>query len=260
MLPLNVNFGEDNYLDKITIQPEQFYTLLKENKDYPKSSQVNEKSFINIYSHLATHYDSIIAIHLSHKLSGTYNSSRKAASAISKEFNKPISVIDSRNISGALGLVLLRAAEAIEAGYSHDQVVNMAEKWTKGARIFVSVRTIKYLVRSGRVSMVRGLLARILNVNPVVSIDGSGKAILLDKTFSQKANMVRVMKHVTKINDGGKIWNYIVLHANNTDAAKWYSTRMEILTKKKPVFVVNISPVLGTHAGTGAAAVALLCD
>jgi hypothetical protein len=72
--------------------------------------------------------------------------------------------------------------------------------------------------------------------------------------------MVRVMKHVTKINDGGKIWNYIVLHANNTDAAKWYSTRMEILTKKKPVFVVNISPVLGTHAGTGAAAVALLCD
>jgi hypothetical protein len=260
MLPININFGENHYLDKITIQTDQFYTLLKESKDYPKSSQVNEKSFINLYSHLASHYDSIIAIHLSDKLSGTFNSSQKAAKAISKEFNKSISVINSKNISGALGLVILRTAQAIEAGYSHDQVVHMAERWTNSAHLFVSVRTIKYLVRSGRVSIVRGLLARILNINPIVSIDETGKAILFGKTFSQKANMVKVMKHITKIHHGKKIWNYIVLHANNIDAAQWYSSRMEILTDKKPAFVVNISPVLGAHAGTGAAAVALLFD
>jgi DegV family protein with EDD domain len=260
MLPLSVNFGENNYLDKVTIQPEQFYTLLKENKDYPKSAQVNEKAFVNLYSHLASHYDSIIAIHLGEKLSGTFNSSQKAARAISKEFNKPISVINSRSISGAMGLVVLRAAEAIEKGYSHEQVVTMAERWSNNARIFVSVKAIKYLVRSGRVSMVRGLLARLLNINPIVSLDESGKAILLDKSFNQKANMEKVMMHVADINSKGKIWNYIVLHANNTDAAKWYSSRMETLTLKKPVSVINISPVLGTHAGTGAAAVALLFD
>src|ERR1035437_2637715 len=100
ILPINVSFGENNYLDKVTIQPEQFYTLLKENKDYPKSSQVNEKSFINLYSHLASHYDSVIAIHLSEKLSGTFNSSQKAAKKISQEFGKPISVINSKNTSG----------------------------------------------------------------------------------------------------------------------------------------------------------------
>jgi uncharacterized protein len=260
MLPINVNFGENHYLDKITIQPEQFYSLLKESKDYPKSSQVNEKSFINLYSHLASHYDSIIAIHLSDNLSGTFNSSQKAAQAISKEFNKPISVINSKNISGALGLIILRTAQAIEAGYSHDQVVHMAKRWTHNAHLFVSVRTIKYLVRSGRVSIVRGLLARILNINPIVSIDETGKAVLFDKAFNQKANMAKVMKHITKIYHGEKIWNYIVLHANNSDAAQWYSTKMEILTNKKPAFVVNISPVLGAHAGTGAAAVALLFD
>jgi DegV family protein with EDD domain len=260
MLPININFGENHYLDKITIQPEQFYTLLKENKDYPKSSQVNEKSFTNLYSHLASHYDSIIAIHLSEKLSGTFNSSQKAALAISKEFNKPISVINSKNISGALGLILLRTARAIEEGYSHDQVVNMVKKWTHNAQLFVSVRTMKYLVKSGRVSLVRGLLARIFNINPIVSIDETGKAILFDKTFSQKSNMAKVMKHITKIFNDKKIWNYIVLHANNSDAAQWYSTKMEILTNKKPAFVVNISPVLGGHAGTGAAAVALLFD
>jgi DegV family protein with EDD domain len=260
MLPINVNFGENHYLDKITIQPEQFYALLKENTDYPQSSQVNEKSFINLYSHLASHYDSIIAVHLSDKLSGTFNSSQKAARKISKEFNKPISVINSKSISGAMGLVILRTAQAIERGYSHDQVVNMAEKWINHARLFISVKTIKYLVKGGRVSAVRGLIARILNINPIVSIDESGKAFVFDKTFNQKANMEKVMGYITKISREKTIWNYIVLHANNDNAAKWYSEKMQALTDKEPASVVNISPILGANAGLGAAAVALLFD
>jgi DegV family protein with EDD domain len=260
MLPININFGENHYLDKVTIQPEQFYTLLKENTDYPKSSQVNEKSFINLYSHLASHYDSVIAIHLSDKLSGTFNSSQKAARAISKEFNKPISVINSKNLSGALGLVVLRTAQAIESGYSHEQVVNMAENWTNHLRIFVSVKSIKYLVRGGRLSAVRGLIARILNINPIVSIDETGKAVVFDKSFNQKANMDKVMGYITKISQEKTIWNYIVLHANNEDAAKWYSVKMENLLNKKPASVVNISPIIGANAGIGAAAVALLFD
>ena len=260
MLPININFGENHYLDKVTIQPEQFYTLLKENTDYPKSSQVNEKAFTNLYSHLASHYDSIIAIHLSDKLSGTFNSSQKAAQAISREFNKPISVINSRNLSGALGLLVLRAAHAIEEDYSHDQVVSMTQNWTNNLRIFVSVKTMKYLIKGGRVSAFKGLIARLLNVNPIVSIDESGKAIVFDKSFNQKANMEKVMRYVTKICREKKIWNYIVLHANNSEAARWYSERMETLTGKLPVSVVNISPVIGANAGIGAASVALLFD
>ncbi|MCX6320373.1 MAG: DegV family EDD domain-containing protein [Bacteroidia bacterium] len=260
LLPLSINFGENHYLDKITIQPEQFYTLLKENTDYPKSSQVNEKAFTNLYSQLASHYDSIIAIHVSEKLSGTFNSSQKAAQTISKEFNKPISVINSKNISGALGLVILKTAQAIEAGYSHDQVVNMAEKWTNNIRIFVSVGNIKYMVRGGRVSAVKGLIAQILNINPIVSIDESGKAIVFAKAFNQKANMEKVMAHIRKISQDKTIWNYIVLHANNIEAARWYSEKMEALTMKTPASVVNISPVIGVHAGIGAAAVALLFE
>jgi DegV family protein with EDD domain len=260
MLPININFGENHYLDKITIQPEQFYNLLKENKDYPKSSQVNEKSFTNLYSHLASHYDSVIAIHLSDKLSGTYSSSQKAAQAISKEFNKPISVINSKNLSGALGLIVLRAAKAIAEGYSHDQVVILSESWVKKLKIFVSVRDIKYLIRGGRLSATKGLLARILNVNPIVSIDESGKAIVFDKAFNQKANMEKVMGHIKKLYQENKIWNYIVLHANNPEAAQWYSEKMEALTMKTPASVVNISPIIGANAGIGAASVAFLFE
>ncbi|MCJ7449709.1 MAG: DegV family EDD domain-containing protein [Bacteroidales bacterium] len=260
MVPININFGENHYLDKVTIQPEQFYKLLDESPDYPKSAQVNETVFINLYSHLASHYDSIIAIHLSDKLSGTYNSSIRAAKSISKEFNKPISVINSRNLSGALGLIILRTAMAIEEGFSHDQIVEMAEKWVKDARILVSVRTLKYMVRGGRLSAVRGLIARLLNINPIVSIDETGKAVIFGKAFNQKANMEKVMTHIKSATPGKKIWNYIILHANNSDAAVWYTEKMELLTGIKPVSVVNISPVIGANAGVGAASVALLYE
>jgi DegV family protein with EDD domain len=136
----------------------------------------------------------------------------------------------------------------------------MAENWTNHLRIFVSVKSIKYLVRGGRLSMIRGLIARILNINPIVSIDESGKAIVFDKSFNQRANMEKVMKYITKICQEKAIWNYIVLHANNPDAAEWYTERMKILTHKQPASVVNISPIIGANAGIGAASVALLYD
>ena len=154
----------------------------------------------------------------------------------------------------------MRAAEAIEAGYLHDQVVSMTGKWISDTRIYVSVRTLKYLVRGGRVSAVKGLIAKVLNINPIVSIDETGKAIVFDKAFNQKANMEKVMGYIKKLSHDYKIWNYIVLHANNEDAAKWYLEKMEKLTSKKPVSVVNIAPVIGVHAGIGAASVALLYD
>jgi DegV family protein with EDD domain len=260
MLPLSIAFGENQYLDKLTILPEHFYRLLEENPDYPKSSQVNEKAFTNLYSHLASHYDSIIAINISDKLSGTYNSSLKAAQAISREFNKPITVINSRNISGALGLLVLRAAYAIEHGHTHEEVVSMINKWSDELKLFVSVSTMKYLIKGGRVSAVKGFIARMLNVNPIVTIDESGKAVVFGKAFNQKANMEKVIGHISRLSKEKKIWNYVVLHADNKNAADWYSQKMEALTGKKAVSVVNISPVIGVHAGKGAAAVALLCE
>ena len=260
MMPININFGDNHYLDKVTLQPEMFYSMLREADNHPKTSQVNENTFINLYSHLISHYDSVIAIHLSDKLSGTFFSSQKAALKISAEFGKPISVLNSRNLSGSLGLIILRAAQAIEKGLSHNEVVAMTEKWIENTRIFVSVRTLKYMVRGGRVSATKGLIATILNINPIVSIDKSGKAFVFDKAFSQKSNMEKVMGHIRKISESNKIWNYIVLHANNAKAAEWFSEKMETLTGRKPVSVVNISPVIGANAGEGAASVALLYD
>jgi len=258
MLPVNINFGESHYLDRITIQPDQFYSLLDQQSEFPKTSQINEKAFTNLYSQLATNYDSIIAIHLTEKFSGTYFNSQKAATSVSRDSNKPITVINSKNLSGALGLLVLRAAQAIEAGHSHDEIVAMISACIKDTHIFVSVKTLKYMVRGGRVSYVKGLIAKLLNVNPIVSMDENGASYIFGKTYSQQSNMEKVMLHLSSICKGREIWNYIVLHAQNEDAADWYSRKMNDFTGKAPVAVVNISPVIGANAGIGTAAVALM--
>ena len=260
MLPINIYFGDNHYLDKTTMQPDQFYNMLLESPDYPKTSQVNEKAFMNLYSQLASRYDSVIAVHLSDKFSGTCNSSQKAAQKISGEFGKPISVINSKGISGTVGLLALRVAKAIEDGASHEQIIASSEKWVSNSQIFVSVKTLKYMVRGGRVSYLKGFIANLLNINPIVSMDENGKAIVFDKAFNQRANMAKVMGHIQRISSGRKIWDYVILHAQNPEAAEWYSLRMEALFHKKPASVVNISPVIGAHAGIGAASVALMFE
>ncbi len=258
MLPLNINFGERHYLDKITLQPGQFYVLLNQLADFPKTSQINEKAFTSLYSKLADQYDSIIAIHLTDRFSGTFFNSQKAAQTVSKEVNKPITVLNSRSLSGSLGLIVLRVAQAIESGLSHDEIVIKAEKWIEDTSIFVSVKTLKYMVCGGRVSHTKGFIADLLNINPIVSMDKNGNSFVFGKAFSQKGNMEKVMAHIRNTYKDREVWNYIVLHAQNDAAAGWYAQKMDEFTGKKPAAIVNISPVIGSNAGIGAVSVALM--
>jgi hypothetical protein len=260
VVPLNINFGNNHYLDKVTIKPEQFYTLLAECTEFPKTSQINERTFTNLYSHLASHYDAIISIHLTGHFSGTFQSSVKAAQKIRNEFNKPVITIDSKNLSGALGLIVLRIAESIEAGWSVEAIEEGIKTWIEQARIFVSVKDLKYMIKGGRVSKQKGFVANLLGIRPIVSMDQNGKSVLMGQALSQRANINKVMKHVETISKEKKIWNYIVLHAQNDAGAVLYTRRMVDLTGKQPVSVVDISPVIGMNAGIGSIAVSLLLE
>lgn len=258
VVPMNLNFGDNHYLDKITIQPNQFYDLLETSTAFPKTSQINERTFTNLYSHLASYYDAIISIHLSSKFSGTYGNSVKAGQRIHKEFNKPVYVIDSKTLSGALGLLVLKTAQNIEAGIGVETIVKSLETDLLKAKIFVSVKDLKYMIKGGRVSRPAGFLADTLGLNPVVSMDEAGHSRLFGKTFSQKASLNKIFKHISTISRGKEVWNYIILHAHNPHGALKVESEMMEITGKKPVSTVNISPVIGMHAGHGALAIALL--
>jgi len=260
IVPLNINFGENHYLDKITLQPEQFYSLLDSSTDIPKTSQVNERSFTNLYSHLASNYDAIISIHLTSKFSGTYANSLKAAQRIQKEFKKNIYVIDSKTLSGALGLLVLKTAKNIEAGISAETIVKSLTKNISNSKIYVSVKNLKYMIKGGRVSKPAGFIANIFGINPVISIDKNGQSFLFGKTFSQKASLNKIFKHIENITKEKSIWNYIILHAHNQDGASKAKLKMIDITGKEPVSIVDISPVIGINSGNGAIAISLFLN
>jgi fatty acid-binding protein DegV len=102
-----------------------------------------------------------------------------------------------------------------------------------------------------------GKIAMLLRINPIVSLNEFGESKLFGQAIGQKANINKVIKHVQKLRKERKIWNYIILHANNEAVANKYGERLELLTGKAPIDVINISPVIGMNAGEGAVAVAL---
>jgi DegV family protein with EDD domain len=260
MLPINLNFGENHYLDKVTITPLQFYDLLAESPAFPKTSQINERAFTNTFSHLASHYDAIIAIHLSGSFSGTLSNSEKAAERIRAEFNKPVYVVDSRSVSGSLGLLVLRTAQAIEKGMSPEEILSSVDSWINKNKIYVSVKTMKYMVKGGRVSKPKGFISRLLNIKPIISVNENGKSVLIDKAFSQKKNIQKVRKIIDQLITQHNVWNYIILHAGNKDGADDYAGYMKEITGMDPVSLVDISPVVGMNAGIGTVAVSLMFE
>lgn len=260
VVPLNINFGDRHYLDKVTVGGDQFYELLNSKGEFPSTSQINERVFMDLYTHLASHYDAIISVHMTHHFSGTYKNSKMAAYKIASKFSKPVYSIDSHNLSGALGLLVLKTARAIEGGMPLEILKENIEKWRTQLKIFVSVKNLKHMIRSGRVSRPKGIVANWMGVTPIVSMDKNGRSMLFGKSFSQRENMNRIVEHIRKISEGKNIWNYIVLHAHNREGADKYVMKMQQVTGKNPVAVVDISPVIGMFAGPGTTAVSLLYE
>jgi hypothetical protein len=99
-----------------------------------------------------------------------------------------------------------------------------------------------------------------MNVKPIVSMDENGGSTLFDKAFSQRSNMKKVLQHTRNFLDKKEVWNYIILHAEGQEMANQYSQKLEEMTGKKPLDIINISPVIGLSAGKGTAAVALIAE
>jgi len=257
VIPFNLSFGDSLFLDKVTISPDQFYTLLKTHREHPKSSQPPLKTVQNLLSFLASHYESIIVVNISDKLSGAYKLSQEAASVVK---DKKISVINSRHLSVSLGLVVLRVAEEIRKGKTHEEIVKLAEEWIQKTKILVDIQTLKYMVRGGRVSPMKGFLARILNLKPIISLDSEGKGVASGKSFSRRGNMKKIIRMIQNMADKEKLWNYAIVHAQNTNRARMYAEKIQEIIHQNPAYIVDISPVIGVHNGIGAVGISLMFE
>jgi DegV family protein with EDD domain len=259
MLPLNLNFDNTSYLDKVTMTPELFYPLLEEAIEYPKSSQPNPSVVEKYLETVLSHYDEVIILTVAKEQSGTNSVFQNAVSKKLHE-GKKIAVIDSKRNSGAEGLLVMKAAEMIAAEVPFDEIVAMIERLRDRTNIFVSVNNLKYMVRSGRLSKVSGMAAMSINLKPVVSIDAKGKGSIAEKAFSEKGNEKKLFRLLEKVNEQQKVSRYAIVHANNPEKAEAYRKRSVALFGKEPEYIMNISTIVGMSAGVGTVAISYMCE
>lgn len=254
VVPVRVSFGNSTYLDKITITPEYFYQMLQTEIHHPKTSQPAPADFRNLYAFLLSHYDSIISIHLPEAASGTYQNALSAA----KEFpDRKISVIDGKSLSIGFGFIAERAARLIAAGKSHDEVVKSVCNYSRLTQMFVSIPSLKYLMRSGRVSKAKGILANILHLKPILNLDARGMPRHYSKSFSDWGAVKKIFKLAIRFVENKKAVRFTVAHANDLTKAEYLVRRLKEKFGDIPIPVLPVSPVLGAHAGNGAAAIGI---
>lgn len=256
MIPLNLLVEESIYLDKVTISPSKLYRLMEESNNYPSSSQPTPKGAENFLNTVAANYDSVIVITVSKKMSGTHDTLRNAAGKLA-ESGKKITVIDSKLNSGAQGLIVLKAAEEIAKGKPFEEVVQEIEDTIKNTLIYVSVDTLKYMVKSGRLKKVQGFAAKLLNLKPIVSIDKEGDGIIIGKVFSKKANSRKLISLVNQLVENKEIISYAIVHADAEEKATEYAKVFTNLIGKSPTYTTNISSIVAMNAGVGCVAIAL---
>ena len=245
MVPVRLNFGQDHYVDKITISSEEFWKELKSNPTHPQTSQPTPGDFLRKYQLLSSHYKKAISIHIPEKLSGTFQSASNAASQMN---SFPISVIDSRNASIGIGLIAIQVAEAVENGMQYDKLLNQAETAIRNTKVFVGLTTLEYVVRGGRVPASKKKIADLLHINPILSLSDSGiKAV--GKSFGKKNILPKFKKFVEKSIDWNKPCRIGIAHTNNEEVAQRWGEEFGRRIGDKNIFISEVGPAVGVHSG-----------
>lgn len=259
LLPLNLVMEGTSYLDKRTMTAEIFYDILDDLEEYPSSAQPSPKVIEHLYSSLLENYDEILVISVAKEQSGTNNLFQQAAKKMARS-GKRIQVIDSKQNSGAEGLLVMKAAEMIHNGESFDNIIQEIEFLRDRTQILVSVNTLKYMVRSGRLSKAGGVLGKLINLKPVVSLDEKGAGSIADMAFSINSNTKKIMNRMKRYNENNKITRYAIVHANNPVRAEEYRRKCVEILKCEPEYIMNISTIVGISAGVGSVAVAYMSE
>jgi DegV family protein with EDD domain len=257
VVPVRVYFGSENYLDKVTITPAEFYGRFAVTDVAPKTSQPPPADFTQVYENASVHAGSIVSVHLSASLSGTYQAAVVGARKVART---RIEHVDSRSASVGLGLVVRAAAEAAAAGRDAGEVVRIARETAARVRIFVAVPTLKHLVRGGRVSAARGWIARILGLLPILTNTRDGKAEPVAKARGYAAARRKMMRLLFE-EAGQRVSasrRFGVAHCDAEDAAEELAREIRQRYPESDVMIVECGPALGAHGGPGALAVAVL--
>lgn len=246
MIPVNILFGEKSYLQGVELDNEGFYKLVDESKRIPKTSQPSPHQFVEFYRKVAQKGDTILSIHITAKLSGTYASAVSAAEELKGEFN--VIPIDSACGSLGIGLMCREARKMERAGKSVDEIVKYIEEIKARVRVILTLDTLEYAKMSGRVGTMQAALASVLNVKPIAVLR-DGVLNMAEKVRTRKAALERVIA-MAKEEYGNQPVYLAIVHARDAksgqalldDAVKHFNCKETMMSELSISIAANLGP------------------
>jgi len=247
IVPLIVTLEGKSYREGVDITPDEFYQLLEGTEAMPTTSQPSAGDFAEVYRKLAAEDNEILSIHMSSGLSGTVNSARTAVEMV-PEAN--ITVVDTKTLSAAAGWQVIAAARAIKAGWSKEQILDLISKIGEASDSLYTLKELKYLIHGGRISHMKGLLASILNIKPLIGVEKEGGTyVQLGQQRSFKRAVRGLVDLIAKQYPPGSALRVQVLHAHNLDGANLLRQEVDQRFECTWLPLGELSLVLGAHTG-----------
>ncbi|WP_099188739.1 DegV family protein [Tepidibacter mesophilus] len=189
VMNLNIIFGEKTYKDRVDISPNEVFKRIENNNEFPKTSQVTPFEFIETFDDLTKNSDEVLAILMSSKMSGTYNSAIIAKNELE---DRKIEVIDSKGITLGYGLMVIEAAKMAEQGKSVDEIKKRMHSMIDNMEYLIVFDTLEYAYKGGRISKSQYVISNFLNIKSIVTMQ-NGELIVKDKVRGRK----KVIKWLT---------------------------------------------------------------
>jgi DegV family protein with EDD domain len=251
VVPLQVIFGTETFRDGIDLTEDQFFERLKVAKKLPTTSQPTTAEFEEAYRKLLDdpEVDSIISVHLSSGLSGTYGAAAAAAERLGESSPKRISVVDTLSAYMGEGLMVIDGARAAEQGKSHDEVLKVIEAMIPRVKVLLLVDTLEYLQRGGRIGGAQALIGGLLNVKPILRVHG-GVLEPLERVRTRRKAMERLAELGGEA-AGGKPCQVVVGNAQAPEDARALSALIHEKMNVAEEFSSPLGPVISTHTGPG---------
>jgi len=255
IVPLYILWGDRQLIDGVDIDQETFFARLPDDPDHPSTSQPTPGDFVRVLEKLAAR--EILVIALSDALSGTYESACQAR----EQLDVPVHVFDSRSLSMGLGFQVLAAARAREDGADVQGMIAAAERVRDRLSILLTVDTLEYLHRGGRIGAAAKLLGSMVQLKPMLGVNHEcGILEPVEKTRTRKRALARILEGTFERVDPDRPIRVAVLHGAAPEEARMLLDQVQQRCTPVETVLAPITPVLGVHGGPGTIGLAAYND
>jgi DegV family protein with EDD domain len=256
VVPLTVTLDGKTYREGLDIRPAEFYPLLEASPNLPTTSQPSVGEFVLLYQQLARTDVDILSIHISSGLSGTYNAARTAAEMVPEA---RVTHVDTKTLAAAAGWQVEAAARALRARWPLERILALLGRLQTASESLYTLAELKYLIHGGRISHMKGLLANLFNIKPLIGVENArGTYVQLGQARTFGKALVSLVDVMLRRHPAGSALQVQVLHAFNPEAAEELRGLIGQKFQCTWLPVGPMSLVLGAHTGRSMVGVAFV--